>query len=80
MPPTGWRLALLHGSGRDYSGQRSLVSRASLPPTALYSCRFSLRLGLPRNLVVGSQRLEKGALICRGKCCLVVVAAQAAAK
>src|SRR5262249_50534480 len=66
LPQIAWRLALLPGRGRDYLGPRSLVSRAGLPPTALYSCRFGLRLGLPWEPVVGiPKRLEEGALICR---------------
>jgi hypothetical protein len=41
------------GSGTDYLGSRTLVSRAGLPSAALCSCRFGLRLGSPEHLLSG---------------------------
>lgn len=40
------------------------LERAGLPSTALYSCRFGLRLGLPWEPVVGMLNGNAGVHIC----------------
>jgi len=44
------------GCDMDYLGPRSQVSRAGLPPAALYSCRFGSRRALRERLLSGSRQ------------------------